>query len=520
MRGIAYKWCVLAVVVFGIFMVVLDTTVVNVALPAIMNAFSASLDRAQLVISMYLLALALVIPTTGYLVDRLGTKRAYTLSVAGFTLGSLLCGLAWDINSLIFFRIVQGLAGGITMPLGMALMFRTVSREEQGFMLSLAAAPMLLAPMIGPILSGYFVETLSWRWVFFVNVPVGIVGVLMARWLLRETERNATITFDYKGFILAGVGFCSLLLALTRVSQDGWTSASVLGLFLISAVVIVAWVYVELQVKAPLLDLRIFLNRTYAQAATVYFIAATIFTAGLFLLPLFLQNVRGLSPIQTGILLIPEAVVMVIALPLVGRLYDRFGPRPLLVPGLIGLAYTMFRLNSLDVTTSDWELVKILMLRGLSLELIILPTFTLTLSEFSPAEVVRASALTQVVRQLFPALGIATLATILHTRQAFHFNTLAQTVTPDSIGAIQVLSRMENAATQLGIPGEMAKQNAVQALSGIVERQASVSAYNDVFLIIAFMALVALIPSVFLRKSRPKVAEQPAVTAAIPEPAD
>ena len=299
------------------------------------------------------------------------------------------------------------------MPLGMALIFRTVSREEQGFMLSLAAAPMLLAPMLGPIVSGYLVETASWRWVFFVNAPVGIMGIALASRLLRETEKNEAITFDYKGFILAGIAFCSVLMALTRVSQDGWTAASVLGLFLISVVAIIAWIYVELRGKAPLLDLRIFLNRTYTQAAIVYFIAATTLIAGLFLMPLFLQNVRGLSPIQTGLMLMPEAAAMIVVLPLVGRLYDKFGPKPLLIPGLLGLAYTMFKLHNLDVTTSDGDLVKILILRGLSMELLFLPAFTLTLSEFSPAEVVRASALTQVVRQLFPAFGVATLATIL-----------------------------------------------------------------------------------------------------------
>ena len=516
----SYKWRVLIAVVFGIFMVVLDTTVVNVALPAIMDAFSASLDRAQLVISMYLLALALVIPTTGYLADRLGTKRAYTLSVAGFTLGSALCGIAWDINSLIFFRIVQGLAGGITMPLGMALIFRTVAREEQGSMLAIAVAPMLMAPMLGPILSGYLVETASWRWVFLVNVPVGILGVIVANRLLRETERTANLPFDYKGFILAGIGFCTALLALTRVPQDGWTAINVVGMFILSAMAITAWIIVELREKSPLLDLRIFRKRAYTQAASVYFIAATILIAGIFLLPLFLQNVRGLSPIQTGLLLMPEAAAMVVALPLVGRLYDKFGPRPLLIPGLIGLAYTMFKLHSLDVTTSDRDLVQILILRGLSMELIFLPAFTLTLSEFSPAEVARASALTQVLRQLFPAFGITVFATILQSRQAFHFSTIAQSVTPDSLVVVQVFSRLKEEAGQFGASDVLASQAAVQVIEGLVQRQAAVLAFNDVFLIIAILALVALIPAAFLRKTKQQEAGQPVAAAATPETAD
>lgn len=517
---ISYKWRVLTVVVIGMFMVVLDTTVLNVALPTILNTFGTGLDRGQLVISMYLLSLALVIPTTGYLCDRLGTKRLFIMSMTGFTLGSALCGMAWDINSLILFRVVQGLAGGITMPLGMALIFRTVPREDQGFTLSLAVIPMLLAPMLGPILSGYLVETVGWRWIFFVNVPVGLIGVLLASRLLIETERIKSLSFDYKGFILAGVGFCTALLALTRVPQDGWTAANVVGLFGVSAVALVAWVIVELREKTPLLDLRIFRNGTYTQAASLYFIAATILILGLFLLPLFLQNLRGMTPIQIGILLIPEAVAMTVALPLVGRLYDKFGPRPLLIPGFIGLAYTMFKLHNIDLTTSDGELIKILVLRGLSLELIFLPAFTLTLSEFGPAQLARASAMTQVLRQLFPAFGTAAVVTILQSRNVFHFSTLAQTVTPDSLAAVQVMSRLKEAAGQFGASDVLTNQAAVQILDGLVQRQAAVKAFNDVFLVIAVLALVALIPAVFLRRPEERKESGTTRSEPAPEPAD
>jgi len=267
---LSYKWQVLTVVIVASFMVLLDTTVVNVALPTIMNDFGAGLDRGQLVISGYLLALALVIPTTGYFSDRFGTKRVFTISIVGFTLGSLLCGLAWDLNSLIFFRAVTGLAGGITMPLGLALIFRTVPREEQGFVISLVAIPMLMAPILGPILSGYLVESASWRWIFWVNVPIGILGAVMASRMLQETELVPSLRFDYKGFILAGIGFCTALFALTLVSQDGWTGTLVLGLFLLAGVALAAWVFVELREEEPLLDLRVFKNLIYTQAAITY----------------------------------------------------------------------------------------------------------------------------------------------------------------------------------------------------------------------------------------------------------
>ena len=470
MAGIAYKWRVLIVMVVASFMVLLDTTVVNVALPTIMNDLSASLDRAQLVISMYLLAIALVIPLTGYLSDLWGTKRLYTMCIAGFTLTSALCGLAWDINSLILFRILQGLAGGITMPLGIALIFRSVAREEQGTMMSIAGIPIVLAPVFGPILSGLLVETASWRLVFWLNVPIGIVGAYMAHTMLRETERVGSLTFDYKGFILAGMGFSAALLALTRVVDNGWTSTPVLGLFLLSAVSLVGWVIVELREETPLLDLRIFKNFTYTMAAIVYFVSTLIMFAALFLLPLFLQNVRGLTPIQTGLLLMPEAIALAFTLVIAGRLYDKVGPLPLIIPGLLGLFYSMWKLHSLDVTTSDADLVKILILRGASMGLMALPAFTLALGVHSAEAVARASALTNVLRQVFPAFGIALFATLLQTRTAFHYSKLAQTITPDSLEAVQVLSRLKEAAGQFGASDAFASQAAVQVLDSLVQQ--------------------------------------------------
>ncbi len=520
MRSDSYKWRVLFVMIVASFMVLLDTTVVNVALPTIMNSFGASLDRAQLVLTMYLFAIALVIPLTGYLSDRLGSKRLFALCLSGFTIGSALCAMSWDINSLIFFRIVQGLAGGMLMPLGVALLFRTTPRDQQGFMISLLGIPVLMAPILGPILSGYLVETASWRLIWMPHIPVGIVGVVMTVTMLQETERVRNLSFDYKGFLLAGVGFCTALLALTRVSQDGWTSDSVLLMFGISAVALASWVYVELTEDEPLLDLRIFRNATYTQAAIIYFVSAVILFSALFLLPLFLQNIRGLSPIQTGLLLMPEAVAIAVMLPFAGRLYDKFGPVPMIIPGLLGMAYSMYLLHSLDVNTSDADLIKILVLRGVSMGMMAMPAFTLAMSVHPPQAVARASALTNVLRQMFPAFGIAFFATILQTRHAFHASSLAQTVTPDSLAAMQVISRISESAGQFGASNGVAGPAAVQVLDGLVQQQAAIRAFNDVFLVAVVISLLAVPLAIFLRKPKPQERPQPADTTTVAEPAD
>lgn len=519
---IAYKWLVLVVVVTGSFTVILDTTVVNVALPMIMLTLGTDLERGQLVLSAYLLALALVVPATGFLSDRLGTKRLYILSITGFTLGSLLCGLAWDINSLILFRFIKGLAGGITMPLGLALMFRTVPRSEQGSMMGIFGLPIIMAPVFGPVIGGFLVETVSWRMVFFINLPVGIMGAVLAIFLLRETEKVPARRFDYKGFILAAIGFSSVLLALTRAPQDGWGAPNVLALFLVAAVSLTAWVIVELTEESPLLDLRIFRNLPFTLSASVYFIGTMVLISVVFLMPLFLQQVRGLSPIQTGLLLMPQGIALAIALPLTGRLYDKVGPRPLIIPGIIGATYATFQLHDLNLSTSDATLIKILMLRGVSSALMFIPAITLTMSLVPRDQLPQASALTNSLRQLFPAFATAAFATILTVRQAFHFGNLAQTVTPGSLMAMQVLSGLEKAATRYGVPNGMAEQTAILMLDTVVQREAAVKAFNDTFFIAAILILLALVPALFLR--RPKVEDEPAPAANVPkaetQPAD
>ena len=522
MLGIPYKWLVLIVVVIGTFMSFLYTTMISIALPSIMTDFSAGVDSGQLILSIYFLALALVIPTTGFLSDRFGTKRVYTLSTVGFTVGSLLCGLAWDINSLIVFRFLQGFTGGMIMPLGRAMLFQAVPRREIGFVMSIFGIPILLAPIFGPVIGGYLVETTGWRVMFYINLPVGVLGILLAALLLRESERIQGFPFDYKGFILGGIGFSTTLFALTRVTQDGWGGANVVALFAVSATALIAWVFVELTEEVPLLDLRVFRNMLFTQATIVFLMLMLVAFSMMFLLPVFLQDVRGLSPIGTALIMMPGTVAMAGVMMLGGRVYDKFGPRPLVVPGLLLWGYSLFQLHNVSLSTSDTTLVYIFILRGVSMGFIGMPVMTLALSAVPRDQVVRASALSAALGQVLPAFGTAAFATILIARQGFHFNSLSQTVTPDSLAAMQVLSGLERAVGQFGAADALVQQTAIQILSGLVDLQASMQAFGDVFLIAAILAFVTVLPGLFLRRPRLEQEEaQPArATGAAPQPAD
>src|SRR5437899_612291 len=259
LHGLDYKWQVLLCTVVGTFMVMLDQTVVNIALPKITTVFGVGVHETQLVITSYMLALAVIMPATGYLSDTFGTKRLYMITMALFTGGSLLCGLAWNNPSLVAFRIIQGLGGGMMMPLGMTMLFKVVPPQQRNTIMGFFGLPLMLAPVLGPTLGGYLVEYIDWRVIFTLNVPLGLLGLFLGLTLLRESEYVPNLKFDLRGFCLSAIGFSALLLGLSDAATDGWMSANVLTRLGIGCAALALWVWVELTDEHPLLELRLFL---------------------------------------------------------------------------------------------------------------------------------------------------------------------------------------------------------------------------------------------------------------------
>src|ERR1700736_1213203 len=272
LHGLDYKWQVLLCTVVGTFMVMLDQTVVNIALPKITTVFGVGVHETQLVITSYMLALAVIMPATGYLSDTFGTKRLYLITMVLFTGGSLMCGLAWNNTSLVAFRIVQGLGGGMMSPLGMTMLFQVVPPNRRNTIMGFFGLPLMLAPVLGPTLGGYLVEYVDWRVIFTLNVPVGLLGLFLGFTLLRESAQVTGLKFDLPGFILSAVGFSAMLLGLSDVGTDGWTSPGVLTKFAIGIVALSFWVWVELTSDHPLLDLRLFKIPVFALSAMISFV--------------------------------------------------------------------------------------------------------------------------------------------------------------------------------------------------------------------------------------------------------
>ena len=511
LHGLDYQWQVLICTVFGTFMVALDQTVVNIALPKITTVFGVGVHETQLVVTSYMLALAIIMPATGFLSDTFGTKRLFLITMTLFTLGSLLCGLAWNNPSLVVFRIIQGLGGGMMSPLGMTMLFQAVPPRKRNTIMGFYGLPLMLAPVLGPTLGGYLVEYVGWRFIFTLNVPIGILGLGLGFTLLRETRHVPGLKFDLRGFLLSAVAFSALLLGFSDAATDGWTSPTILMRFGIGLLALGWWVWVELTDEHPLLDLRLFAIPVYALSTLITFVLTVGMFGGMLLLPLFLQNIRGLGAAETGLILISQVLPMMVAMPLIGRLVDKVGARPIILVGLPFLALATWQMSALDVNTSDLTLRLWLAARGCAMGFVMMPSMTAGLNAIPLAQMSRGSSMSNVMRQVFGAFGTAIVVTILQQRQAFHTAMLSQLVTPDNIPLQRLLSTAQAWALGHGMSAAQAQVTGLLMVGRQVATTAAVMSYDDVFRITAAVTLLAFLPAMFLKTTRTKHGGGPSV---------
>jgi EmrB/QacA subfamily drug resistance transporter len=494
----AYKWKVLIVAIGGTFMMMLDSTIVNIALPHILSVFNETIDKAQFVTSAYMIAMAVSAPLATYLMARFGVKRIFVGAEVGFLLGSMLCGLAWNTDSLILFRIIQGFSSGVLMPLAMTLIFTNVPPEERGTTMGIFGAPMVLAPAIGVTLGGYLVEYWSWRWCFYVNLPIVFLAVVISIAWLRDTSKTADLPLDVKGFILAALGFSTLLYALSYAPSWGWGDIRTLGLFTVSLISLLAWTMVELRVKIPLLDLRVFKFRGYSLGTLMNFVTTLGLFSAMLLLPLFLQNIRGLGAFQAGLLMVPQAIGVMVGSVLGGRIYDKAGPRPPVIMGLLVAGYTTWKLAALDVMTPDSTITTVITFRGMGIGLAMMPVMTFALAEVPNELISAASTITNVLRSVFGGLATAIFASLLSFYQKANVAVLTQTATPDSGSTLGVLSTAQVALQKAGMSLQAAHQAAIALLYQMTVLKGAVLAFERVFMIGAIILVIGILPALLL----------------------
>jgi EmrB/QacA subfamily drug resistance transporter len=409
----------LTVLIAGMFMSVLDISIVNVAIPTIQNDFGATTDDVQWVVTGYTLALGVVVPSTAWLGDRFGLTRVYNLALLAFAAGSALCGLAWDLNSLVIFRIVQAIPGGILPVITMSILFRIVPREKLGAAMGLYGLGVVFAPAIGPTLGGYLVEYVTWRLIFFINVPIGILGAVAALLVLPRFPGLAGRRFDVLGFVTVAGGLFALLLALSEGESWGWDSYRVLGLITFSVLSLALFVVIELELADPLLDIRIFRYWAFTHSLLLISVLSVVmFGALFFYIPLFLQQAQGLGAFDAGLTLLPQALVMGILMPVSGQIYDRIGPRWPAAIGLTIVAAGTYLMHTLSIETSREQIIWLLMLQGVGLGISMMPIFTVGMSVLPVTQVNAASAFSNVAQRVSGAFGLAVLTAIFTTQQA------------------------------------------------------------------------------------------------------
>ncbi|UFJ39003.1 DHA2 family efflux MFS transporter permease subunit [Brevibacillus humidisoli] len=494
-----YKWIALIAIILGTFVTVLNNSLINVALPKLVTVFESTMDTIQWVLTGYMLASAVVIPMSAICAERFGYKKVYLLTLALFTLCSLLCGLAWSDTTLILFRIIQGLSGGFIMPIGMAMIYMIMPRQQIGMALGLWGIAAMVAPAVGPTLSGFIIEYFNWRLLFFMNVPIGVFAVVMAWLLLRETEKKP-IPFDLPGAVLSVVGFGTLLLALSKGQSEGWDSLYIVMLFAISAFSLILLIWVETGRKNPLMELSLFRIPAFTISTIASGMVMLGMFGGIFLTPIFLQNIQGLTALQTGLVLMPQSIAMALMMPFSGRLFDRFGVLPLGLIGLSMMGITTFELHRLTVDTPNEWLDMVLVVRGIGIGLCMMPLTTAGMTAVPSAMAGRASSLSNVFRQVMGSLGIAVLTTIMSSRQSFHTASISEHVSLTSDTAQQTIQMLSGMAGQ-SMNTSSASSVALQIIGGLVQKEAAVRAIADTFLL-SSIPIFASLPLVFFLRRR------------------
>jgi len=458
------------VFVSSMFMTIMDVTIVNVAIPTIARDFHASVSSVQWTATGYMLSLAMWIPVSGWIGDRFGAKRVLLFAVAVFAAGSACCAAANNMTELILARVFQGVGGGMMQPVGMALLFRTFPPERRARASQILIIPMAVAPALGPVVGGFLVQNASWRWAFLINVPIALVALTFGALFLRSQPEEAPGRLDVVGLLLAGPGLALVLYGISQGPVDGWASAAVVAPLVAGVVLLTTLVMVELRTPKPMLDFRLLRNRLFLDCTLVGVVGFGAFLGTLFIVPLYLQEARGLSPLTSGLATFPEALGVLTSTQIAGRLYPRIGPRRLQVGGLIGLAGILAAGSAVfGGTTSVWFVRLFMFGMGTGVAYILISQQAARFATISPADTGRGTALAAAIQQASSAIGIAVLTTVLASRAGhgvaptpddFHpvFLTAAGMALVGALVALRI--RDEDAAATMGRAAPAAEADA------------------------------------------------------------
>jgi len=498
-------WLIAIEVMSSTFMEVLDTTVVNVSLPHIAGNLSASTDEATWTLTSYLVANAIILPMTGWLATTFGRKRLLMLSVTGFTTASFFCGLAPSLPFLIFFRVIQGACGGGLQPLSQAILLESFPPEKRGQAMAFWALGIVVAPMLGPVAGGWLTDNYSWRWVFYINVPIGVLALLLTQTFIFDPPylRKESKGIDYWGIGLLVVGIGSLQIMLDKGQEDDWFSSQFIVTLAVLAVVGLGGLIIrELKAEHPIIDLSVFRYRSYAIGTFVITVVGFVLYGSTVLLPLLMQEVLGYTATHAGITNLPRGLASFLLMPLVGYLTGKVDARKLLGAGFVITALAMYRISLFSLGVASWNFWLPLTLQGAGLGLIFVPLTTVTNDPIPRERMGNATSIFNLMRNIGASIGISMVETMQVRKAQMHINILGAHVNPANPRARQTIDGLRALFVSQGKDAATATRQAYAAVWGMVQQQAAMLSYNDAFRFLAVMFLLML-PLVFLmRKAR------------------
>lgn len=498
-------WIVAIAVMFGTFMEVLDTTVVNVSLPHIAGSLSASVDEAAWALTSYLVANAIVLPITGWLARHFGRKRILLTAVSGFTAASFLCGLAPSLQMLIVCRIIQGASGGALQPLSQAVMLEAFPQKDRGKAMAFWGLGIVTAPMLGPVLGGWLTDNYSWRWVFYINIPVGLASVIMTRLFIFDPPylRREGRGIDFWGISLLTLGVGALQVVLDKGQEEDWFASHwIIVLTIVAAVALVIFIFHELSTRDPVVHLNVFTQRTYSAGVLVMTVLGFVLYGSMLLLPVFLQTLLGYPALEAGIAMAPRGLGSFLIMPLVGTVLNKFDPRKVLAAGLAGGSWSLYALSKLNLDAGYWDIFWPQFVQGAAMAMVFVPLTTATMDVISREEMGNATSMFNLMRNLGGSCGIAAATTYLFRREQFHTSQLGAHITAAIPRTERYLRGLESTMMAHGSDPQTAMHQAYGAIWGMVLRQASMISFVDTFRAMGIVFLLVM-PLVFVMK-RPK----------------
>ncbi|MEK4360518.1 DHA2 family efflux MFS transporter permease subunit [Paenibacillus sp. FSL M7-1455] len=501
----------LTVLLLGAFVSILNQTLLNVAIPHLMNEFNVSATTVQWLSTAYMLVNGVLVPVTAFLIESYGTRALFMSAMGLFTAGAVICAVSNSFVIMLVGRIIQASGAGIIMPVVMNVFLTVFPPEKRGTAMGTMGIAMMFAPAVGPTLSGWIVEHYTWRILFIMVIPLAVLDILFAfRWLTNVNKLTKP-KFDFWGVVFSTLGFGVLLYGFSSAGDKGWTSGVVLGSLFVGLVFIALFVVRELNMKVPMLDFRVFQYDIFTFSTIIGGLVNMAMFGAMLLLPIYLQNIRGFTPLQSGLLLLPGALLMGVMSPISGAIFDKTGARPLAIVGLIITALTTFELSKLTSDTTFSHLMLLYTVRSFGMSLIMMSVQTEGLNQLPPRLGAHGTAMSNTMRQVAGSIGTALLVTVMSTRTTIHVEQSAELYTPNNPFLTENLAAVsQNISAAAGVPAETGYALALQSVIGVVTEKATIEGINDAFIVATWIAVIALVLSFFLRRARKGKRTKPA----------